>query len=255
MLLAIDVGNSHTVFGVYDGAALRCTWRVRTDAARTADEYGLIIRGFLNNFSIEGITDSMVSSVVPPVNVNLTDALFRYLGIKTQYVSARLKMNIKLPEMQGDPVEVGADRIANACAAYNLYNGPCIILDYGTATKIDVVDETGAFVTGITSPGLRIRAEALFSRASLLSSVELKAPPSIIARNTTESVQAGLIYGVIGETVYIVDMLKEALGWTDTFTVGTGGLCERIMNETDIIHKYNPELTLEGIRILWEMNR
>lgn len=254
MLLVIDVGNTNIVLGVYKKNEFLGLWRLSTALARTADEMGLRMLEFLNNSGIKagGVTSAIISSVVPNSMYSLVHGLRKYFELEPLIVSRSLNLNIKL--LKEASKELGADRIVNAASAYALYGGPVIIIDYGTATKYDVVDDNGEFITGVTAPGIKISADALFERAALLGRIELSLPRSVVAENTVESLQAGILYGHIGQTEYIVEKLKEELDMPEAAVVATGGLSRLIAQGTDIFDHINPLLTLEGLKLIHEMN-
>ncbi len=256
MIIVADVGNTNTVLGAYKNNELINSWRMTTGTNRTADETGVFICSVLekSGFSAEDVENCIISSVVPDIMYSLVHGFKKYLNINPMIASYKMKSDIFITKGI-NPREVGVDRIVNCQAAYTLYGGPAIVIDYGTATTYDVVNENGEFVTGITAPGLKICAEALFSKTALLSKVELSLPTSLLVENTTESIQAGILFGRIGETEYIVDRLKKEIGLTDAKVIATGGLARVIAQGTDVFNEINPNLTLEGLRILYEMNR
>ncbi|MCL2573529.1 MAG: type III pantothenate kinase [Defluviitaleaceae bacterium] len=255
MLLVIDVGNTNIVLGLYDGENLVRSWRMATSANRTSDEVGIFIYSLLQHRGIapESLKNIIISSVVPNVMYSLTNAIRKYFDISPMIVSKDMELGIKL-NLVGER-ELGADRIVNCVAGYQLYGGPIIIIDYGTATTYDAVDGNGEFLTGITAPGIKISADALFSRAALLGNVELALPPSLMVNTTAESMQAGILFGRIGETEYIVNKLREEMGTPNAKVIATGGLANTISQGSDIFDEIVPGLTLEGLRILYEMNK
>ena len=256
MIIVADIGNTNIVLGAYKGPELLNSWRMATRINRTADETGVFICSVLekSGYAPEDVENCIISSVVPDITYSLTHAFQKYFNIDPMVVHYKMKMDIRLGS-QENPREVGADRIVNCQAAYKLYGGPIIVIDYGTATTYDVVDAEGNFLTGITAPGIKICAEALFDRTALLNKVELAMPPSMLVENTTESIQAGIVFGRIGETEYIVARLKKELGIPNAKVAGTGGLARIISQGTDIFNVINPNLTLEGLRWLYEMNK
>jgi type III pantothenate kinase len=256
MLLVVDMGNTNTVFGMYDGDRLLFSCRIVTSANRTADETGMFIYTNLSfhGFDPKGMDAAIISSVVPSGLPSLAHGIKKYFGIDALIVNYKMNLGgLKLPPGAGK--EVGTDRLVNNCAALELYGGPCLIIDYGTATTYDVVDGQGAFLSGVTAPGIRISADALFKNASLLGMVELSLPPSVIATSTTESLQAGILFGAIGETEYIVRRTKDELGISNLKVIATGGMARVIIQGTGVIDEYNPILTLEGLRILYALNK
>jgi len=255
MLLVVDVGNTNIVLGLYDGQSLKKSWRMSTGENRTSDEIGLFICSL---FSHEKITPTqiksiIISSVVPNVMYSLTNGLRKYFDIAPMIVSKNMNLGITLNNV-GER-ELGADRIVNCVAAYKLYGGPAIVIDYGTATTYDAMSASGEFLTGITAPGIKISADALFTRAALLGKVELVLPKSLMVSSTAESVQAGILYGSIGETEYIVNALRKEMGAPNAVVIATGGLAHTIAKGSDVFDHIVPALTLEGLRFLYEMNK
>jgi len=254
MLLAVDVGNSHTVLGVFKGDELRADWRIATRRDSTADEIGVQLRalfvetGFLRD-AVEGL---IISSVVPDMNGVLAEAGRRYLGQEPLFVGPGMKTG--MPIEYENPHEVGADRIVNAVAAVALYGAPVIVLDFGTATTFDVVGPTGSYLGGTIAPGLAVSAEALVERAARLHRVDIKRPTHVIGRNTEESMQAGLYFGYSGLVEGLISRLRHELG-CDARVVATGGLCPGFEDELDFVHAVRLDLTLIGLRLLWERNK
>lgn len=255
MILVIDVGNTNMTLGVYDGEQLKATFRMMTKTPRTSDEYGVMLNTLLNTkgISTQMIEGCIVASVVPDVMHSLTGAIVRYVGVKTLTVGPGLKTGIKI--ITENPRAIGADRIVDAVAAYEKYGGPVLVIDFGTATTYDLVTAEGHFAAGITAPGIRISSEALWSQAAKLPKIEIKKPKSILAQETITSMQAGLVYGQIGQTEYIIRKVKEESGLTDLKVVATGGLGRLISDETEEIDVYDSALTLDGLRIIYEKNR
>lgn len=255
MILVIDVGNTNITCGVYEGRELVTTFRMTTRQQRTSDEYGIAICELLrtNRVEVAALEGSIVASVVPNVMHALTGALVRYLGTQPLIVGPGSRTGIRI--VTENPRELGSDRVVDAVAAYELYGGPVLVLDFGTATTYDLVDEKGNFCAGITAPGIRISAKALSEGAARLPEIEIRKPKSILAQETVSSMQAGLVYGQIGQTEYIVRQVKKEYGRDDIKVVATGGLGRIIAEETDVIEVYNSALTLEGLRIIYEKNR
>lgn len=252
MLLAIDVGNTNITLGVFDGEKIVGTFRLNTGIARTSDEYGIVIGDImeLNKIPRDSIKNVIIASVVPAVMHSLTSAVVKYFHTKPVIVEAGIKTGIRV--VTENPKQIGADRIVDAAAAYHIYGGPVLVLDFGTATTYDLVDADGAFVSGVTAPGIRISAKALWEDAAKLPEIEIKKPKSILAKETISSMQAGLVYGQIGQTEYIVkNMIKES-GYENVKVVATGGLGGMIAKETDCIDIYDPDLTLKGMRFIFE---
>lgn len=257
MLLVVDVGNTNVVFGLYDGDKIREYFRMSTQNVSSADELGVFLVTVFDHANIKhkDIKDAIISSVVPNIMYSLVHGIKKYFGIDAKVVNADMKMALDLSNME-NPYELGADRIVNCVGAYEIYKQPVMIIDYGTATTYDVVGRNGEFVAGITAPGIKICAEALFSKTALLGKVELKIPPSIIATNTIESIQAGILYGHIGQTEYMVNKLKTSLGeeFRDMKVVATGGLSKVIAEGTEVFDEVNTNLTLYGIKVLYDSN-
>lgn len=255
MILALDVGNTNITFGVYNGDELVTTFRVTTKISRTSDEYGIIIRDLLrmNDIKKEDIEGSIVASVVPNIMHSLTGAMIRYIGSNPIVVGPGVKTGISVTTK--NPRETGADRVVDAVAAYEKYGGPVLVLDFGTATTYDYVSEDGCLKAGVTAPGIRISAAALSENAAKLPKIEIKKPESILAGDTVTSMQAGIMYGQIGQTEYIIKQMKKETGCPDMKVVATGGLGRTISQETDLIDLYDKNLTLDGLRIIYDKNR
>lgn len=255
MLLVIDVGNTNITYGVFRGEELISTFRMTTKLPRTSDEYGINLRNMLvhNKINPDEIADVIVASVVPNVMHSLLSAVIKYLDRKAVIVEPGIKTGIRI--VTANPQQIGADRIVDAAAAYELYGGPVFVIDFGTATTYDFIDETGAFVSGVTAPGIRISAKALWEDAARLPEIEIRKPDSILAKETISSMQAGLVYGQIGQTEYIVNQTKKETGLKDLKVVATGGLGTIIANETDCIDIYDPTLTLQGLRIIYNKQK
>ena len=255
MIFVIDVGNTNMTLCVYEGEELKATFRMMTKTPRTSDEYGVMLTTLLTT---KGITTDMiegciVASVVPDVMHSLTGGILRYVGVKPLIVGPGVKTGIRI--VTENPRAIGADRIVDAVAAYEKYGGPVLVIDFGTATTYDLVTEEGNFAAGITAPGIRISSEALWSQAAKLPKIEIQKPKSILAQETITSMQAGLVYGQIGQTEYIIRKVKEESGLADLKVVATGGLGRLISDETETIDVYDSALTLDGLRIIYEKNR
>ena len=250
MLLVVDVGNTHITLGVFDAKDLKATFRMTAKQPRTSDEYGIQLCDLLvhRNFNIHDITDVIISSVVPDVMHSLGSAIIKYFGVVPMVPST---LNMGLTINTEHPKEIGPDRIVDAVAAYEKYGGPVIVVDFGTATTYDVVSENGVFEGGVISPGIRTSARALWGGAAMLPEIEIRNPGSVIAKETVSSMQGGLVYGYIGQTEYIVNKMK-ASGFENAKVVATGGLGNIIVSETDVIDIYDKNLTLEGLRIIYE---
>ena len=254
MILVIDVGNTNMTIVAYQGEEMKATFRLTTKTPRTSDEYGIVITQLLQNNGIEAksLEGSIVASVVPDVMHALNGALVRYTGTKPMNVGPGIKTGLSITTE--NPRSIGADRIVDAVAAYEKYGGPVLVLDFGTATTYDLITASGEFVAGITAPGIRISAEALWTKAAKLPNIEIKKPKSILAQETISSMQAGLVYGQIGQTEYIISKVKEESGIKDLKVVATGGLGRLISDETKAIDVYDSFLTLDGLRILYYKN-
>lgn len=255
MLLAVDVGNTNITFGVFDNANIIATFRMTTKLPRTSDEYGINIRELLKAKGIDykNIEDVIISSVVPNIMHSFQNSFIKYFDMKPMIVGPGVKTGIKLPIP--NPNEVGADRIVDAVGAYYMYGGPVIVIDYGTATTYDYISSDASLLAAVTSPGIRISAKALWEDAAKLPEIEIKKPTSIMAKETISSMQAGLVYGYIGQTEYIIDKIKEECGETNVKVVATGGLGKLIADETDKIDIYDMDLTLHGLRIIYEKTK
>lgn len=255
MILVIDIGNTNMTLGVFEGETLKATFRIMTKTPRTSDEYGVIITQLLQNRGINAmeLEGSIVASVVPDVMHSLTGGLVKYTGTRPMVIGPGIKTGLRI--VTEDPRAIGADRIVDAVAAFEKYGGPVLVLDFGTATTYDLITEKGEFTAGITAPGIRISAEALWTQAAKLPNIEIKKPRSILAQETITSMQAGLMYGQIGQTEYIVRKVREESGIGNLKVVATGGLGRLIADETDAIDVYDSSLTLDGLRIIYGKNR
>ena len=255
MILVLDVGNTNITFGVYEGEKLVTTFRITTKIARTSDEYGILIRDLLrmNDINRADIEGSIVASVVPNIMHSLTGAMVRYIGSNPIVIGPGTKTGIQIKTK--NPREIGADRVVDAVAAYEKYGGPILVLDFGTATTYDYVSADGSLMAGVTAPGVRISAAALSENAAKLPKIEIKKPDSILAGDTVTSMQAGVMYGQIGQAEYIIKQMKKETGCHDMKVVATGGLGRAISQETDMIDLYDQTLTLDGLRIIFEKNR
>lgn len=255
MLLTIDVGNTNITFGIFDDKTLITTFRMTTKLLRTSDEYGVAILDLLERNQIEGtdVKNVITASVVPDVMHSLNSAIIKYFGITPIIVGPGIKTGIRV--VTENPKQIGADRIVDAAGAYALYGGPVLVLDFGTATTYDLVDAAGAFVAGVTAPGIRISAKALWEDAAKLPKIEIRKPASILAQETISSMQAGLVYGQIGQTEYIVQQMIAESHYENVKVVATGGLGRIIANETKCIDVYDPNLTLSGLRLIFEKQK
>ncbi len=255
MILVVDVGNTNITFGVYEGENLKTTFRIMSKMSRTSDEYGVLISDLLekNQVDKKDIEGTIIASVVPNVMHALTGAIVRYVGNTPLIVGPGVKTGIKI--ITENPREIGPDRIVDAVAAYEKYGGPILVLDFGTATTYDYVTADGSFAAGITAPGIRTSAKALWEDTAKLPEIEIMKPKSILAQETISSMQAGLVYGQIGQTEYIIRKVKEETGLDDMKVVATGGLGRIISDETDMIDIYDSSLTLDGLYFIYKRNR
>ena len=254
MLLTVDVGNTNITFGVFEGEDMKATFRMMSKLSRTSDEYAVSIVMMLkqNNVAVEKIDGIIVASVVPNIMHALLGGIERYLGKKPLIVGPGIKSGIKI--VTENPKEIGPDRIVDAVAAYEKYGGPVLVIDFGTATTYDLVNDKGEFCAGITAPGIRISAKALWEDTAKLPEIEIRRPASILAQNTVTSMQAGLVYGQIGQTEYIINQVRKESGYENMRVIATGGLGSIIADETDSIEIYDRTLTLDGLRFIYRKN-
>lgn len=252
MILTLDVGNTNMTGGVFKGEKIIATFRITTKMPRTSDEYGMLLCNLLeqNKINPSDIKDAIICSVVPNVMHSLASAMIKYLDIKPIIVGADLKTGLRIAVP--NPQQVGADRIVDAVAAYEIYGGPILVMDFGTATTYDLVDESGAFIGGITAPGIRTAGKALWEDAAKLPEIEIVKPEKIVGVDTITSMQSGLVYGQIGQTEYIVKKVKEETGLNNLKVVATGGLGRIIAEATDCIDFYDANLTLKGIYLVYK---
>lgn len=252
MILTLDVGNTNMTGGVFQGETIAATFRITTKMPRTSDEYGILLCNLLqqNKINVEEIKDAIICSVVPDVMYSLASAMIKYFNIKPIIVGPGIKTGLRIAVP--NPQQLGADRIVDAVAAYELYGGPVLVLDYGTATTYDLVDESGAFIGGITAPGINISAKALWEDAAKLPKIEIAKPEKVIGRDTITGMQSGLVYGQIGQTEYLIKRVKEESGLENIKVVATGGLGRIIAESTNAIDIYDPNLTLKGIHLVYK---
>lgn len=254
MLLAIDVGNTNITLGLYNGDDLGSRWRLATNHDRMPDEYGLQLIGMLSyaGHSPEDLTGICLASVVPPLTGKIVDACRQYLGLNPLVVDAGVKTGVRI--RYEDPRAVGADRIVDAAAVCRLYGTPACVVDFGTATTFDAISKSGDYLGGAIAPGIGIASEALFIRTAKLPRVDLQTPPAAIGRNTVHAIQSGMLFGYVSLVEGMVARFRRELG-ADMRVIATGGLAELIANETDVIDVIAPWLTLDGLRIIWEVNQ
>ncbi|WP_276623747.1 type III pantothenate kinase [Syntrophomonas wolfei] len=254
MILVFDVGNTNTVIGVYDREKLLNHWRIRTNPQRTCDEYGILLRSLLENdkLNLKDIKSVVISSVVPTLMMELEWMSRKFFACRPLVIGPGVKSGLAIK--YENPREVGADRVVNAVAAYDKYGGPLIIVDFGTATTFCVVSAKGEYLGGAIAPGIIISTEALVSKAAKLPRVELQRPRSLIGKNTVSSMQAGIMYGFVGQVEGIITRMKTEIE-TVPQVIATGGLAAVIARETDVIDTVDEFLTLDGLRLIYEMNR
>ncbi len=258
MLLAIDVGNTNIVLGVFDGATLVQSWRLQTVRERTSDELGLLVDGLFAHSRIERvrIRGVMLGSVVPPLTGTIRAMVQRYFGVTA--ITVEPGVNTVMPILYEVPSEVGADRIVNAVAAYEKFGQdsgrPLIVVDFGTATTLDAITAAGEYLGGAICPGVQISADALFQRAARLPRIDVRKPTRVVGRTTVSAMESGLFYGYVGMVEGLVRRMSDELGG-NAVAVATGGLAEMIAPETTLIQHVDPDLTLHGLRIVWERNQ
>lgn len=254
MLMTIDIGNTNISLGVYEGQELGPSWRVSTDHQRMPDEYGLQLDGLLEHGALQAgdISGVCLASVVPQLTGVFIQACREYLDLEPLVVDAGVKTGVRI--LYETPKSVGADRIVDAAAVQHLYGGPACVVDFGTGTTFDAISAEGDYLGGAIAPGIGIAADALFQRAAKLPKVELTRPPSVIGKNTPHAMQSGLIFGYVGLVEGMVARFKDELG-SETKVIATGGLTDIIARETEVIDIVAPWLTLDGLRIIWEMNQ
>ena len=254
MLLAIDIGNTNITLGLYDGDHLRSHWRLATEQHRMADEYGLMLYNLFQHDGLgaKDVHAAAMASVVPPLTGTFTQACEQYVGQRPFVVDAGVKTGVRVK--YDDPKQVGADRVVDAAAAFRLYGGPACIVDFGTGTTFDAISAEGDYLGGAIAPGIGIAADALFQNTAKLPKVDLQRPPAAIGRNTVHSLQSGLLFGYVGLVEGMVTRFRAELG-PAMKVIGTGGLVDIIARETKVIDIVAPWLTLDGLRLVWEMNQ
>jgi type III pantothenate kinase len=254
MLLTIDIGNTNIVLGVFEGEELRATWRMATGINQMADEYAALLLNLLHHQSLDtsDIKEVALCSVVPPLTTTFVDLSQRYFYTTPLVVGAGVKTGVRI--RMDNPREVGADRIADAAAAHHLYGGPVIVIDLGTATTFDIISKEGDYIGGIIATGIATAAEALFTRTAQLPRVELAPPKRVIGTNTVAAMQSGIIYGYASLVEGMLARIQKELG-EKALVVATGGYATLIAKETTVIDKVNPDLTLIGLRLIYQMNK
>ena len=253
-VLAIDIGNTNITIGVFDNQNLTAHWRLATDHERMPDEYGIQILGLLTNIGLSksGLEGICLASVAPPVTGRVIQACQEYCSINPLVINHRLKTGISI--LYDNPDAVGADRIADAVAVKHLHGAPACVIDFGTATTFNAINRNNEYLGGAIAPGIGIALDALFTRTAKLPRIELETPPSVIGTNTVHAIQAGMIFGYVSLVEGMVSRFKILLG-ADTKIIATGGLATIISSETEVIDIVSPWLTLEGIKIIWDLNK
>ncbi|MBR5229675.1 MAG: type III pantothenate kinase [Firmicutes bacterium] len=256
MLLTVDIGNTNiTMALIGEDNDIAGTFRITTKAQRTSDEYGSLIMDFcrMSNVVAGQIKDVIISSVVPKVMHSFNNSIRKYIGKEPIIVGPGIRTGISI--MTDFPKEVGADKIVDAAAVFSIYGGNAIVIDFGTATTFDYINEKGEFLYNVIMPGLEISAQALWQQAAKLPEIEIIKPDSILGKNTDTSMRAGVVYGYIGSTEYIIRKMKEEIGRDDIKVYATGGLGRVICNETDMIDYYDPDLAFKGMKIIYDKNK
>ncbi|MDR2505295.1 MAG: type III pantothenate kinase [Oscillospiraceae bacterium] len=255
MILTMDIGNSTVKIGVWDNTTLRSSWRISTAKVGTSDELGILLHSLFTHQGLrcDCVTGCIYSSVVPTLNFTIEHMCRLYFELDAIQVSCSLNLGITVN--YDHPQQLGTDRIANAVAAHEIYGGPCVFIDFGTATTFGVVSKTGRFEGGVICPGIKLSAEALVSGAAKLPRVELNKPDRVIGKNTISNIQAGLVYGFVGQIEYLVRRIKQELNADDAIVIATGGMAKLVASETSAINETDSLLTLKGLRILYERNR
>lgn len=254
-LLAIDIGNTNVHFGVWRGDSWQLSWRARTVADKMPDEYAVLLRNFLSgdNLKFEDITGVIIGSVVPPLTGAFIELVRRYMGFEPLVVSSKTRTGVRIDIDQ--PEQAGADRIINAAAVIALYGGPAIVIDFGTATTFDVVSADGAYSGGAIAPGIAVAHDALVSRAARLHKVDLEPPPDAIGRNTIHAMQSGIFWGYVSLVEGLVARIKKSMHAENIKVIATGGLAPLFNQHTDVIDTIASELTLDGLRVIYELNQ
>jgi len=253
MILTMDIGNTNIKCAIFDGSEMLNYWRISTNRTMTSDEYGMLMLNLFTHNKLETskIGGIVISSVVPTINYTIDHMCMTYFGMQPMFVAPGIKTGIHIK--YDNPRELGSDRIANAVAAYELYGGPCIFIDFGTATTFGVVSEKGEFLGGAICPGLKVTADAIVERTAKLPRFELLKPPTVIGKNTISNLQSGILYGHIGQVNYLIKRMKEELG-CDCKVVATGGMAVMIREDAPEINYFDGLLTLKGLRLIYEKN-
>ena len=254
MILTLDIGNTNMKTALFDGMEMRQYWRISTNRNRTSDEYGMTMMDLMRHSGIDRsqITGIMMSSVVPQINFTIEHMCRSYFGMEPMKIEPGVKTGINIK--YENPRELGSDRIANAVAAFELYGGPCITIDFGTATSFGAISAKGEFLGGAICPGLKLAADALTERTAKLPRFELVKPENVIGRNTVANMQAGIVYGYIGQIKYLVNRMKKEMGVDGIKVIATGGLAVLVAGESSVIDVMDGLLTLKGLRIIYEKN-
>ena len=254
MILTLDIGNTNMKCALFDGMEMKQYWRLATNRNRTSDEYGMSVMNLMNHYGIDRsqVEGIMMSSVVPQVNFTIEHMCRNYFGMEPMKIEPGVKTGINIK--YENPRELGSDRIANAVAAFELYGGPCITIDFGTATSFGAISARGEFLGGAICPGLKLAADALTERTAKLPRFELVKPDNVIGRNTVANMQAGIVYGYIGQIKYLVDRMKREMGVEGIKVIATGGLAVLVAGESSAIDVMDGLLTLKGLRLIYEKN-
>ncbi len=255
MIFVIDVGNTHTALGVYDGKDLLASWRLKTDKERTSDELGMFMLNLFDHagLSYHKVEAVVIASVVPPIMYTIENSIKKYFKLDPLVIGPGTKTGINIRCQ--NPKEVGTDRIVNAVAAYEIYGGPLVIVDMGTATTFCAISGKGEYLGNVLCPGIKISIEALFQKAAKLPRIDLIKPDCVIGKNTVASMQSGIFYGYVGQVDYLVKKIKQEMQEDNIKVIATGGLARFIAEESRTINHVNSTLTLEGIRIVYERNK